>query len=401
MQHVTLIFILIIKYYKFIQKIYFLKKELSEVASFQKRGKTWQYTVSRMVNGKPKPIRKGGFRTKKEAQIAAAEVESELSKGIIPHLHPIPFATYFKRWIRTFKKPHIKRNTLNRYLNTLETIKKYFGDKSLQDINKREYQEFLNKYGQLRAKATSDKLNTHIRACVKDAIDEGIIHMDFTRGAKPIGRKEKRSEEKHLSYLESKKLLNEIYKNLNKSLNHYLLLLALTSGMRFGELVGLTRNDFNFYNNTISINKTWGYTNKMHDGFGPTKNEQSIRTIKMDKKTMKSFKKLFNNNKITDNIHQLVFYSPSSKYKIISNNASNNLLRKTLKKLDIQPITMHGLRHTHASVLLYKKVSIYYVSERLGHKDIETTLNNYSHVIKELRTKDEKASVEVYENMVS
>src|SRR5699024_4410388 len=105
--------------------------------------------------------------------------------------------------------------------------------------------------------------------------------------------------------------------------------------------------------------------------------------------------------KITDNIHQLVFYSPSSKYKIISNNASNNLLRKTLKKLDIQPITMHGLRHTHASVLLYKKVSIYYVSERLGHKDIETTLNNYSHVIKELRTKDEKASVEVYENMVS
>src|SRR5699024_4264960 len=133
-----------------------------------------------------------------------------------------------------------------------------------------------------------------------------------------------RSQDKHLSYADSKKLLRHLYRNLDVSLNYYLLLLALTTGMRFAEIVGLTRKDFDFKNNTISINKTWGYTNKMHDGFGPTKNQQSIRTIKMDKKTMKSFKQLFNNNKITDNIHQLVFYSPSSKYKIISNNASKD-----------------------------------------------------------------------------
>jgi len=65
------------------------------MASFQKRGKTWQYTISRMVNGKSKPIRKGGFRTKKEAQIAAAEVESQLRKGLAPHLKDEPFDEYF------------------------------------------------------------------------------------------------------------------------------------------------------------------------------------------------------------------------------------------------------------------------------------------------------------------
>jgi integrase len=61
---------------------------------------------------------------------------------------------------------------------------------------------------------------------------------------------------------------------------------------------------------------------------------------------------------------------------------------------------MHGLRHTHASVLLYKKVSIYYVSERLGHSDIETTLKEYTHEVKELRVEDERATMKTFEEMV-
>ncbi|QDP39451.1 hypothetical protein FN924_04225 [Radiobacillus deserti] len=61
------------------------------MASIQKRGNTYQYTVSRMENGKSKPIRKGGFRTKKEARLAAAEVELKLGKGTLPYLKPAPF----------------------------------------------------------------------------------------------------------------------------------------------------------------------------------------------------------------------------------------------------------------------------------------------------------------------
>lgn len=366
------------------------------MASFQKRGKTWQYTISRMTNGKSDPIRKGGFRTKGEAVAEAAEIESNMNKGILPSLKPEPFDEYFAKWVEDYKT-HVGKNTKYRYLATLETIKEEFGDKAIQDIKKRDYQLFLNGYGKDRAKSTSNKLNSHIRACVKEAIDEGIISVDFTRGAKTTGTAEKRSEEKHLGYEDSKKLMKEIYNKLDVSLNYYLLLLGLTTGLRFAELVGLTRNDFDFFNHTISINKSWGYTNKMHDGFGPTKNDQSIRVIKIDKKTMKTFRKLF--DETPDNIHKLVFYSPSSKYKVISNGSSNKLLKNTLIRLGIHTISMHGLRHTHASVLLYKGVSIYYVSERLGHSDIETTMNEYSHVIKEMRSKDEKASIDVYEKM--
>ncbi|MEK4440177.1 site-specific integrase [Niallia sp. FSL K6-0077] len=367
------------------------------MASIQKRGKTYQFTVSRTVNGKSKPIRKGGFRTKKEAQIAAAEVESQLSKGMLPHLTPVPIDEYFDKWVDLYKT-NISTTTRNHYDNTSKVIKSHFGSKPLQEITRHDYQMFINKYGSNKSKESVEKVNNHIRACVKDAIDDQIIHRDFTRNARiNFTTPAKKSDEKHLHYKESELLLKEIWNRLDKGLGYSLLLLGLTSGMRFGELVGLTRKDFDFVNNKIKINKTWGYAKRHSEGFGATKNEQSIRTIIMDSKTMGHFKKLFIN--MPTNIHQLVFYSPSSKYKVISNTNANKLLKKILTELEITPITMHGLRHTHASVLLYENVSIHYISERLGHSDINTTLREYTHVIKELREKDEQETINIFEKM--
>lgn len=74
------------------------------------------------------------------------------------------------------------------------------------------------------------------------------------------------------------------------------------------------------------------------------------------------------------------------------------VLTKILKELEIDRITVHCLRHTHASVLLFKGLTIYYVSERLGHKDIQTTLNYYTHVLNELRYSDDKKAL-VFEKM--
>ncbi|WP_306821507.1 site-specific integrase [Metabacillus litoralis] len=184
---------------------------------------------------------------------------------------------------------------------------------------------------------------------------------------------------------------------LGEGLVYYLILLGLASGARFGELVGLTQKDFDFKNNTITINKTWGYAKRHPQGFGPTKNEASNRTIKLDNKTMNAFRNLFET--VPPNLYGLVFYTQESKYRVISNTNANNLLQKTLQELDIDLITMHGIRHTHASVLLYRKVDINYVSERLGHSNIETTYKHYSHVLKELREEEEKKTVETFENM--
>ncbi|QGH36877.1 tyrosine-type recombinase/integrase [Gracilibacillus salitolerans] len=365
------------------------------MASFQKRGKKWQYTISRMVNGKAKPIRKGGFRTRKEAMIAATEVESKLLKGISINVEQVLFSDYFESWLYTYKT-NVKMNTLERYKNTLKTIKEYFEGITIQKVTKRSYQQFLNDYAIGRSKVTVRKLNTHVRACVKDAIDEGLIHIDFTRNATITGEASKKSEEKFLNVEESNKLLQELNKQLDRSPTYYLLLLGLTSGMRFGEIVGLQRKDFNFLHNTITINKTWGYTKRMPDGHGPTKTNET-RTITMDHNTMQIFKKWFESQ--PDNIERLVFYSPSSKYKTISNGVANKVLKNTLNKIHANQISVHGLRHTHASVLLYQGVSIYYVSKRLGHTDINTTMNVYTHLVKELEEKSQQVTKEIFESM--
>lgn len=370
------------------------------MASFTNRGTkkkpSWQFTVSRMVNGKSKPIRKGGFKTKKEAEAAAREVELMLQKGVHPDLRDYAFDEYFESWIKAYKTD-ISDNTLARYKDTLRTIEEYFQGVSIKKINKRSYQEFLNEYGKTHAKSSTQKLNTHIRACVKDAIDEGIIAVDFTRGAKISGTPSKPKHEKHLNYEESKKLLKRLYELDKKTPTHYLLILGLTSGMRFGEMVGLTRKDFDFKNNTITINKTWGYTKQMHEGFGPTKNPQSNRTIKMDIKTMNLFKKYF--EETPDNILRLVFYSPHSKYKVVTNNTANKVLKYHLEQMKIKTISVHGLRHTHASVSLYEGASIHYISERLGHETIDTTLREYTHVIRELRLRDEEKISNIFGKM--
>lgn len=177
-----------------------------------------------------------------------------------------------------------------------------------------------------------------------------------------------------------------------------MLLLIATSGIRVAEAIGLTRKDFDFKKNTITIDKTWGYKKSSPEGgFGPTKNEQSNRTIKMDNNTMNHFKELFSNT--PTNIHGLVFFSPESKYKVISNTNADKLLKKLLLELNIDAITAHGLRHTHASILLYMKTFIHFISERLGHCDIKTTLKEYTHVLKELHLQDEQVTVQTFENM--
>lgn len=369
------------------------------MASFQQRGKTWQYTVSRMVNGKSDPIRKGGFRTKTEAAAAAKIVEADLLKGMNPILRSDPFDEYFEQWIKDYKV-NIGDITLDKYYDTLRIIKEHFKGKAIQDIKRRDYQQFLNEFGETRAKATARTLNSHIRSCVADAMEDEIIRVDFTRKAVITGEPPQKAEEKHMNYEESRMVLKELYRLIQSDeakLGHYMILLGLTTGFRFGELLGLTRKDFDFKKNQIDINKTWDY--KKGTGFGPTKNDSSVRIIDVDKKTMGVFKRLF--LVMPENPHGLIFYSSLSKYKVLTNKHLNTLLRNLLEDLDIERITMHGLRHTHISILLYKKVSIYYVAERAGHATTETTIKDYAHVLKELREEDSAASVKTFETMVS
>ncbi len=368
------------------------------MASIQKRGKTYQFTISRMVDGKSAPIRKGGFHTKKEATIAAAEMEAMINKRIVPHLKPAPFDEYFNNWVKLYKT-NLSLATLKHYDYTYNRIKEFFNSTPLQEISTQDYQKFLNQLGATRSKETVEKVNGHIRACVLDAVDEQIIPRDFTRKAELKYTVDAKEElEKYLNYQDSILLLNGLKDRLDQGLDYYLLLLGLTTGLRFEELVGLVFSDFDFNHNELNINKTWGYNNRMPTGFGPLKNKASKRKIKLEGTTMELFKELFKST--PDNEHHLVFYNEKSIYKVITNERANDVLKEVLLELNIRPlITMHGLRHTHGSILLHKKASYQYVSRRLGHKDIETTMRTYAHLLKETLEENDQLAIDTFTEM--
>ena len=86
-------------------------------------------------------------------------------------------------------------------------------------------------------------------------------------------------------------------------------------------------------------------------------------------------------------------------YGVLTNEGVTKALRVILKGLNIEPITVHGLRHTHTSILLYSAISELYVSERLGHANPKITTETYSHILKELREKDEQLSKDLLASM--
>ena len=135
------------------------------MASFTKRGKTWQYTIS----NKGQLIRKGGFALKKDAMKEAYEIESKLKQGKTVATREISFADYFDDWWQLYKDKY-SLSTVTHYKTTAKIIREYFGQRDIRSVTRSDYQKFLNDYGETRARNTVEKPFTQIRGCIKDAV---------------------------------------------------------------------------------------------------------------------------------------------------------------------------------------------------------------------------------------
>lgn len=125
------------------------------------------------------------------------------------------------------------------------------------------------------------------------------------------------------------------------------------------------------------MNKTWDY--KSGKGFLPTKNKSSVRKIQIDWQIAIQFAAL---------IRELPKEDPIFVRTAVFNSTINSRLRKLCLEAKIPVISVHGLRHTHASLLLFAGVSIASVARRLGHASMNTTQKTYLHIIQELENKD-------------
>ncbi len=286
------------------------------------------------------------------------------------------FCEYYAKWITVYKKGAIRQVTMDKYLMTQKWLEKLIPDLKICDLNRIAYQQLLNDYAEYHERQTTMDFHHQLKGAVLDAVDEGLIDRDPTRKAIIKGKAPSTKKIKYLNQFELHTLLASLELKDEVNWDYFILLVAKT-GMRFSEALALTPKDFDFYHQTLSISKTWDY--KGAGGFQPTKNKSSVRKIQIDWQSVIRFSELVKG--LPDD--QPIFVDGK-----VYNSTVNDVLSRHCERCNIPVISIHGLRHTHASLLLFTGVSIASVARRLGHSSMTTTQKTYLHIIQELENKD-------------
>lgn len=287
------------------------------------------------------------------------------------------FADYYAQWVQVYKEGAIRKVTLDKYLMTQTWLYKLIPELKMCDITRISYQQLLNDYAECHERQTTMDFHHQLKGAILDAVDEGLIDRDPTRKVIIKGKTPTEKKIKYLNQFELHTLLLRLNLDSEISWDWFILLVAKT-GMRFSEALALTPKDFDFSHQSLSISKTWDYKGK--GGFLPTKNKSSVRKIQIDWQTVVQFSELLKNLPQ----EKPIFVTKDRVY----NSTVNNILERHCNSAGVPVISVHGLRHTHASILLFAGVSIGSVARRLGHASMTTTQKTYLHIIHELENQD-------------
>ena len=290
----------------------------------------------------------------------------------------IKLHAYFKQWMELYKKDAVREVTYAKYKLTHRNLQRLVPDLTLDELSRLAYQQLLNDYAKTHERQTVLDFHRHIRSSLIDALEEQLIHRDPTRKAIIKGTQQRKHKTKFLNQFELQAVLNNLVLDEGLNWDYFILLIAKT-GLRFSEALGLTPGDFDFAHQYVTINKTWDYKS-IESGFAPTKNKSSVRKVPLDWQTVIQFSQLTKKMAVNEPIFV--------KDKKVYNDTLNHYLERLCKRSGVSIISIHGLRHTHASLLLYAGVSVASVARRLGHANMTTTQSTYLHVIQELENQD-------------
>ncbi len=287
------------------------------------------------------------------------------------------FYEYYAQWIGVYKEGAVRKVTMDKYRMTLSWLKRLAPNLRLCDMSRVTYQQILNEYANHHERQTTMDFHHQLKGAIMDAVDDGLISRDPTRKAIIKGKTPTPKKMKYLNQYELHTLICDL--DLQGDINwDWLILLIAKTGMRFSEAIALTPKDFDFAHQMLSINKTWDY--KGDGGFLPTKNKSSVRKMQIDWQTVIQFSEL---------VKKLPADKPIFvKKERIYNSTVNDILARHCRRAKVPIISVHGLRHTHASLLLFAGVSIASVARRLGHSSMTTTQKTYLHIIQELENQD-------------
>ncbi|MBD2861639.1 site-specific integrase [Paenibacillus oceani] len=352
----------------------------------------YRYDITDPKTGKRKQKEIGGFRTKEEAQDAATRIQSELLNGTYVELKKKTVGEYLLDYVENTLKQEVAPNTYEQRLAFVENhIKPHIGAILLAELTPQQIQKFYNDLREKHSAGHVQNIGNLLNKAFNQAVRWNLIFRNpFSLVRKPSTSR-KNTKIKVWTTEEQKQFLNFVAGS-GPHWCYTMFLLALTSGLRKGELIGLQWGDVNTKDGMVTVKRTAVIANKELYLKDMPKTESSIRSIQLPPQTVKELKKW----KVAcpTNPLNLVFPSPKTN-GILYPNSFDKRFDSFVKGAGVAKISSHGTRHTFATTLLANGVNAKVVQEMLGHATIKTTLDTYAHVLPNMQKDAAKQLSEV------
>lgn len=360
--------------------------------------KGWRASIMSGYNEEGKPIRKQFYgKTQKEVKIKLDEFKNQQLLGLLPTDDKITLQDWYYTWLFDYRKNDLKPKSFQKYEGIYRNYIKNsnIGKIKLKDLRAIHLQNHYNTLLDIDKKpiSTVKGLNTRLKPCLEEAEKHGYIQKNYCKmvtlpkdnSTKEINILTKHQQQAFIESIKGHKL-------------EVLFLVALSTGLRLGEILGLKWSDIDFKSSTLTVNRTLQRVTEISkDGQRESKiieqlpkTKNSIRTVPIPQNVILKLKNhLIHQNKIIlklgeDYCNNGYVFCNDFGYPIDDKKPGRNL-KSILNKLDIQPIKFHSLRHTYATRLFEANVPPKTVQVLMGHYDISITLNIYTHVMEDTK----------------
>jgi integrase len=287
---------------------------------------------------------------------------------------------YFTDWLTTYANAHCKPSTAKDYRQALERhIFPSFGPQPLNEVTRIDVKRLIASLVTKKLKKqTIHNILTPFKEGYHHAIDDGVVSLNPVSN---MGRLIKVKEDcrSHISPLTTQEVQALLQSTQTVLPSFYpLLLCALRTGMREGELLGLQWGDIDFQNRFIEVRRgivrTQVSSTKTH----------KIRRIDMSPQLLQTLRQLKETRMLEASYRKVpmpdwVFVWPES-FERMSDTTVRRLFYKALEKAEMRRVRLHDCRHTFASLLIQQKANPKYIQEQLGHGSIKVTMDIYGHL---------------------